>query len=232
MRQWGISMTKIKAVIFDMDGVLIDAKDWHYEALNQALDLFGFEISRYDHLVTFDGLPTKKKLEMLSMEKGLPKGLHKFINHMKQIYTMEHVYMKCKPMFHHQYALSKLKTEGFGLALASNSVRITIDMMMKKADLQKYLDFTLSNQDVVKSKPDPEIYTTAIKKFNLKPEECLIVEDNPNGVKAALASGANLLKVETVYDVTYQNIKNRIREIEELVPNEKLPKNLITGGIK
>lgn len=232
MRQWGISMTKIKAVIFDMDGVLIDAKDWHYEALNQALDLFGFEISRYDHLVTFDGLPTKKKLEMLSMEKGLPKGLHKFINHMKQIYTMEHVYMKCKPMFHHQYALSKLKTEGFGLALASNSVRITIDMLMKKADLQKYLDFTLSNQDVVKSKPDPEIYTTAIKKFNLKPEECLIVEDNPNGVKAALASGANLLKVETVYDVTYQNIKNRIREIEELVPNEKLPKNLITGGIK
>lgn len=81
-------MSKIKAVIFDMDGVLIDAKDWHYEALNQALELFGYKISRYDHLVTFDGLPTKKKLEMLTIEKGLPKGLHKFINHMKQIYTM------------------------------------------------------------------------------------------------------------------------------------------------
>ena len=47
-------MSKIKAVIFDMDGVLIDAKDWHYEALNQALELFGYKISRYDHLVTFD----------------------------------------------------------------------------------------------------------------------------------------------------------------------------------
>ena len=207
-------MTKIKAVIFDMDGVLIEAKDWHYEALNQALELFGYTISRYDHLVTFDGLPTRKKLEMLSIEKGLPKGLHKFINHMKQIYTMEHVYMKCKPLFNHQYALSKLKAEGYGLALASNSVRVTIDMMMEKADLQKYLDFTLSNQDVTKSKPDPEIYTTAIKRFDLKPEECLVVEDNPNGVKAALGSGANLLKVETVYDVTYQNIKNRIKEIE------------------
>jgi HAD superfamily hydrolase (TIGR01509 family) len=214
MKQGSTLMTKIKAVIFDMDGVLIDAKDWHYEALNQALELFGYKISRYDHLVTFDGLPTRKKLEMLSMEKGLPKGLHKFINHMKQIYTMEHVYMKCKPLFNHQYALSKLKTEGYGLALASNSVRITIDMMMEKADLQKYLDFTLSNQDVTKSKPDPEIYQTAIKRFNLKPEECLVVEDNPNGVKAALGSGANLLKVETVYDVTYQNIKNRIKEIE------------------
>jgi beta-phosphoglucomutase-like phosphatase (HAD superfamily) len=133
---------------------------------------------------------------------------------MKQNYTMERIYMKCKPLFCHQYALSKLKSEGYGLALASNSVRITIDMMMGKADLQKYLDFTLSNQDVSKSKPDPEIYNIAIKRFGLKPEECLVVEDNPNGVKAALGSGANLLKVETVNDVTYQNIKNRIREIE------------------
>ena len=76
-------MGKIKAVIFDMDGVLIDAKDWHYEALNKSLELFGMEISRYDHLVTFDGLPTKKKLEMLSLERGLPEELHNFINRLK-----------------------------------------------------------------------------------------------------------------------------------------------------
>ena len=207
-------MNKIKAVIFDLDGVLIEAKDWHYEALNQALELFGYKISRYDHLVTFDGLPTKKKLEMLSMERVLPKGLHAFINHMKKIYTMEHVYMKCKPLFCHQYALAKLKAEGYKLALGSNSVRVTIDMMLGKADLLKYMDFTLSNQDVSKSKPDPEIYNKAIKRLGLKPQECLIVEDNQNGVKAALASGAHLLKVETVYDVNYANIRKRIDEIE------------------
>ena len=194
--------------------------------LNQALELFGYKISRYDHLVTFDGLPTKKKLEMLTIEKGLPKGLHKFINHMKQIYTMEHVYMKCKPLFCHQYALSKLKNEGYGLALASNSVRVTIDMMMEKADLQKYLDFTLSNQDVTMPKPNPEIYQTAIKRFGLEPQECLVVEDNLNGINAALSSGAHLLKVETVNDVTYQNIKNRIKEIETE------SSNLILGGVR
>ena len=204
----------IKAVIFDMDGVLIDAKEWHYEALNKALRLFGFEISRYDHLVTFDGLPTAKKLEMMTVERGLPKSLHQLINDMKQIYTMEYVYMKCKPLFVHQYALSRLKSEGFRLALASNSVRVTIDMMMEKADLNQYLDFSLSNQDVKKSKPDPEIYITAINRLGLSPEECLVVEDNQNGVKAALASGANLLKVETINDVTYSNIINRINEIE------------------
>ena len=81
----------IKAVIFDMDGVLIDAKDWHFDSLNKELGLFGSEISRYDHLVTFDGLPTKKKLEMLSIEGRLPLKLHDFINELKQEYTWEMV---------------------------------------------------------------------------------------------------------------------------------------------
>ena len=207
-------MSKIKAVIFDMDGLLIDAKDWHYEALNRSLALFGFSISRYDHLVTFDGLPTSRKLEMLSVERGLPKSLHPFINEMKQRYTMEYVYTRCKPRFVHQYALSKLKSEGIRLALASNSIRNTVDMMMEKADLDQYLDFKLSNQDVKKAKPDPEIYNVAISRLGLKPEECLIAEDNQNGVKAALASGAHLFKVDTVNDVTYKKLSARIREIE------------------
>ncbi len=207
-------MTKIKAIIFDMDGVLIDAKEWHYEALNKALSLFGFSISRYDHLVTYDGLPTSKKLEMLSVERGLPKSLHSFVNEMKQRYTMEYVFTQCKPRFIHQYALSRLKSEGYKLALASNSIRNTVDMMMEKSDLVQYLDFKLSNQDVTKAKPDPEIYKVAMMKLGMKPEECLIAEDNQNGVKAALASGAHLFKVETVYDVTYRNIIKRIKEIE------------------
>lgn len=62
MKQKGFFM-EIKAVIFDMDGVLIDAKEWHFEALNTALGLFGMQISRYDHLVTYDGLPTRRKSE-------------------------------------------------------------------------------------------------------------------------------------------------------------------------
>jgi HAD superfamily hydrolase (TIGR01509 family) len=203
----------IKAVIFDMDGVLIDAKDWHYEALNKALGFFGQEISRYDHLVTFDGLPTKRKLEMLSEVGDLPIELHNLINDLKQRFTMEIIYSKCKPLFFHQYALSKLKEEGIKLVVCSNSIRKTIEVMMERADLANYLEFFLSNQDVVKGKPDPEIYIKAIKMLNLEPKECLILEDNENGIKAALESGANLLKINTVEDVNYTNIKNRILEL-------------------
>ena len=207
-------MNKIKAILFDMDGVLIDAKDWHYEALNRALGLFGMTISRYDHLVTYDGLPTKKKLEMLSRERNLPAALHPFLNKMKQQYTMELVLNKCKPVFFHEYALSRLRSDGFRLAVCSNSIRTSIEVMMDRSKLAKYLEFIISAQDVSIGKPNPEIYNLAISKLMLKPEECLILEDNEHGIQAAVASGAHLMRISSVEDVNYQNIQGRIKEIE------------------
>lgn len=208
-------MAHIKAIIFDMDGVLIEAKNWHYEALNKALGLFGMEISRYDHLVTYDGLPTREKLKMFTVERGLPEGLHEFINTMKQQYTMEIVYAQCKPRFYHEYALARLKSEGFRLAVCSNSIRQTVEAMIEKASLTQYFEFMLSNEDVTRSKPHPEIYKTAVKKLGLTPQECLIVEDNEKGIKAALASGANLLQVNDVEEVNYPNIADYIFKCQE-----------------
>jgi beta-phosphoglucomutase len=205
----------IKAVIFDMDGVLIEAKDWHYEALNRALRLFGMEISRYEHLTTFDGLPTKRKLQILSTQNNLPVELHDFINDMKQRYTMEIVNAQCKPRFIHEYALSKLKANGYKLAVCSNSIRDTIEVMMRKAALAEYLEFIVSNQDVTKAKPDPEMYNKAIAQMGFSPNECLIVEDNENGIRAARASGAHVMEVDEVTDVTYANITARIAECEK-----------------
>ena len=207
-------MGKIKAVIFDMDGVLIDAKEWHYEALNRALGLFGYTITRYDHLVTYDGLPTRKKLEMLSREQNLPVELHSFINEMKQRYTMEIVHSKCKPVFNKEYAMSRLKADGYKIGVASNSVRNSIVTMMDMSDLSKYIDVIVSNQDVKEGKPNPEIYLKAIDGVGVKPEECLVVEDNINGIKAGQAAGAYVMQVETVNDVTYDNIMRSIRDYE------------------
>jgi beta-phosphoglucomutase len=203
-------MPKIEAVIFDMDGVLIDAKDWHFESLNKALALFGYSISRFDHLVTYDGLPTRKKLEMLSLERGLPAPLHDFINQLKQDYTLEMIYTRCKPVFQHEYALARLHAEGFKLAVASNSIRATVDLMMDRAALKPYLDLLLSNQDVTKAKPDPEMYTVTIQRLGLQPRQCLVVEDNQNGIKAAEAAGAHVMVVGNVNDVTYPNISANI----------------------
>lgn len=205
----------VKAIIFDMDGVLIEAKEWHYEALNRALLLFGYEISRYAHLTSYDGLPTMRKLEMLTVEQGLPRGLHRFINELKQQYTMEMVHTRCKPRFVHERALSELKADGYALAVCSNSVRETVATMMQKANLISYLDFFLSNQDVTKPKPSSEIYDKAIEKLGLRPDECLIVEDNENGIKAARDSGAHVLVVQDTEEVNIDNIRKRIAEVSQ-----------------
>lgn len=203
----------IKAILYDMDGVLIDAKDWHYEALNRALELFGYKISRESHLSTFDGLPTRRKLKLLSESRGLPEGLHDFLNSLKQSYTMELSNLLCKPTFNHQMALSKLKSEGLMQAVCSNSVRGSVETMMRLSGLSPYLDELVSNEDVAKPKPDPEMYQLAMSKFGLRPDECLILEDNDHGIQAARASGGHLMIIGTPDDVTYERIATRISEI-------------------
>jgi HAD superfamily hydrolase (TIGR01509 family) len=207
-------MVKIRAVIFDMDGVLIDAKDWHYEALNRALSHFGYAISRYDHLVTFDGLPTRKKLRMLSLERGLPVGLHPFLNKLKQRYTMEIVHAKCKPTFLHEFALSRLRQMGYKLAVASNSVRNSVEVMMEKSALSRYLDVLLSNEDVQQAKPAPDIYLAACKQLELSPMECLVVEDNQHGIESARGAGCPVMVVGSVYDVSLDRILSEIKAAE------------------
>ena len=151
---------------------------------------------------------------MVSEGQFLPKELHGFINELKQDYTAELIHQKCHPMFHHEYALSRLRSEGYQIAVCSNSIRSTIELMMEKAHLKQYLDLIVSNEDVKKAKPDPEMYITAMQKLGLHPDECIVVEDNPKGIQAGKASGAAVLEVATVYDVNYENISRKIKECQ------------------
>jgi beta-phosphoglucomutase len=204
MRQEDGSM--IRAVIFDMDGVLIDAREWHYEALNEALRLFGHEISRHDHETRFDGLPTATKLRQLSAERCLPAGLHSFINRMKQAYTLQMADRHLMPNIEHVRTLRSLRSQGYRLGVASNSIRRTIEFMMERAGLAGYLDIILSNEDVSRPKPAPEIYRKAMQSLGVAPDQALVVEDNPYGWQAATEAGAHLLRVRDVHDVTCDNI--------------------------
>lgn len=208
-------MTQIRGVIFDMDGVLIDAKEWHYEALNQALGLFGLGITRQMHEGEYDGLPTRDKLLRLSANYPLPVSLHGFINEMKQRYTMQLIYERCWPVYEHQYTLAGLRKAGLRLAVASNSVRSSIETMLSRAQLIDYLDFFLSNEDVSKGKPNPEIYLKALHLLGLQPQECVIVEDNPHGLAAARATGAHVMAVRDPSEVTSPNLWSFIARCEE-----------------
>jgi len=200
-------VNRVTCVLFDLDGVLVDATEWHYVALNRSLRLFGFEISRYEHLSSYNGLPTRKKLEMLTVEKGLPTAIHGMLNRLKQVYTREEILTKCRPVFEKEYMLSRLKQEGYRLAVCSNAIRDSVQLMIHQAGLDEYFEFLVSNEDVSRPKPDPEIYVNAMERMGVSPEHTLIVEDAPHGVEAARRSGAHVCQVGGFPDVHYFRIK-------------------------
>ena len=207
-------MSRVTCVLFDLDGVLVDATEWHYVALNRALALFGFDITRYEHLSGYNGLPTRKKLQMLSVEKGLPTALHNTLNRLKQVYTRDEILTRCRPVFEKEYMLSRLRKEGYRMAVCSNSIRESLAMMIHQSGLDEYFEFLVSNEEVSRPKPDPEIYTTAITRLGVSPAETLIVEDSPHGIEAARRSGGHICQVAGFPDVDYFKIRSAIDRVE------------------
>ncbi len=208
-------MTKIRTILFDMDGVLVNAKNWHFEALNKALIIHGFEpISYEDHLAHYDGLPTRKKLALLSQAQKIPVSQFEEINATKQRLTLEISQEKCKPTAQHVRTVMQLKADGYQLAVCSNSVRASVDLLLEKTSLLPLFEFTLSNEDVSNPKPHPEIYQMAMERFGTAPGHTLILEDNINGILAARSSGGHVLEIRDSSEVTYEAIRDCIAGIE------------------
>ncbi len=194
-------MNNTRAVLFDMDGVLIDAREWHFQALNEVLEIFGYEISREMHETRYDGLSTLKKLNMLTEEQGLPTHLHQMINRIKQDKTLRIAAQKCYPNVSHQVLIGKLKSQGIKIGLVTNSVRLTTEFMLTYARLIDLMDVIITNEDVELPKPNPEGYLEAMKKLGAIPSETVVIEDSQYGIAAAKASGANVIEVKGVADV-------------------------------
>jgi HAD superfamily hydrolase (TIGR01509 family) len=200
----------IKLVMFDLDGVLVVACEWHRLALNDALkEVCNYEISLEDHHSMFNGIPTKVKLLNL-LEKGLieEKSI-KIVEDLKQIKTVEIIN---KLAFHRDEKIeiiNFLKNEGIKVACYTNSIRLTAELMLKKTGIFDLFDLVISNQDVTKPKPDPEGYLKCLEFFNIDPQCSVIIEDSENGIQAAKKTKAKIWKVNNPDDVTKDNfIKN------------------------
>jgi HAD superfamily hydrolase (TIGR01509 family) len=201
----------IKLVIFDLDGVLVEAKQLHYEALNEALGE-KYSISWSEHLSTYDGLKTRQKLDMLSENKGLPKNKHDDIWICKQTITLKKL-KELEPCKKLQNIMSKLSKK-YKIAVCSNSIRKTCLTVLSKLGIMEYMDLVISNEDVQNSKPHPEMYWKAISKMSYLPEETLIVEDSPYGLLAASRSKSHILRVKNTKEVTLDNIIKKINDIK------------------
>lgn len=191
-----------KAIVFDMDGVLIDAREWHYEALNDALRIFDAEIQRQEHLERFNGLPTRVKLQQLSQEGRLPAHLHSMVEDIKQERTLREIARLCFPRIEHLLMMSWLKKRGVQVGVATNSIRETATSMLTFAGLIDSIDVLVTNEDVKRSKPAPDIYVLACARLGVSVNDVLVIEDNDYGVESARAAGCSVIQVEGVEEVS------------------------------
>jgi HAD superfamily hydrolase (TIGR01509 family) len=202
----------IKLIIFDLDGVLVEAKNIHYNALNDSLEK-KYKISWNDHLSTYDGLKTNQKLDMLTKQRGLSKTLHNDIWINKQTLTLK----KLKQLNQNDVLIElmdSLVTRGYKIAVCSNSIRKTVLTVLSKLGIMEFMDYIVSNEDVENSKPHPEMYWNAISKMKCLPEETLIVEDSPYGLLAASRSKSHILRVKNTKQTNLTNINNKLKQIE------------------
>jgi len=190
------------AVVFDMDGVLIDATDWHYEALNRALEHLGLTITPKEHLGEFNGLPTRVKLDKLSEEKGLPVALHQIVSKVKQAETLRYAALNSVVRLETLRVLGFLRELGIPIAVATNSIRMTTDVMLTMAGLHQYFDLVVTNEDVSRPKPNPEIYETVCKRLQVDPSLTLVIEDTEVGAAAARAANCRVQKIRLPEDLT------------------------------
>jgi HAD superfamily hydrolase (TIGR01509 family) len=191
-----------KLVIFDLDGVLIDSRDIHYDALNRALATIDrqFLITIDEHLSYYDGLSTSVKLNLLTSNKGLPREVHNQIWQAKQEATLD-LFSELTVDDELVELFAHLRSQGFKLAVASNSIRNTVALILSKLGLIKHVDFFISNQDVTRSKPNPEMYWHCMIACNALPRDTVIIEDSHIGRQAASDSGAHLIAVENRKDL-------------------------------
>ena len=199
----------IKAILYDLDGVLVDATEWHYEALNDALkEVAGFIIKRNEHITTFNGIPTMKKLEILCEQGRLNKSMFEEIWEKKQEKTFG-VIEKYGFTDSNKIRLHE-QTKNLRKVCVTNSIKKSALLMLEKTGQLQYMDFVISNEDVSIPKPSSEGYDMAIKKLNITPKECMIIEDSPKGIEAAIQSKSHVYEVSGYNEVTLENILTKI----------------------
>lgn len=203
-----------KLIIFDLDGVLVDSKDIHYNALNTALAKIDhkYVISYDEHINVYDGLPTKTKLKILSQKTNLDKDLYNKIWKDKQDIT-EKMFEEIPKDYGLQEMLKYIKRKNIKIAVASNSIKKTVNQCLISLGIFDLVDLIISNEDVKNAKPHPEMYWLAMSNFATTPSDTIIFEDSIIGKIAVSDSGATLFEIKDRSDLTMDKIKDAVQKL-------------------
>lgn len=182
----------MKAVIFDMDGVLVDSQPYHFKADIDTMAEYGV-IKDQKFYESFAGTLTADRMrtlkEMFGLDVPVEEMTIKRENMILDIMGKDDI----KPVSGIPEFLRSIKEKGLTTAVASSSDYKLINLILDRLKIAKYFDSVTSGSDVKRGKPSPDVFLLAAERIGIEPSECLVVEDSENGVKAAKAAGMKAL---------------------------------------
>ena len=189
-------MSKIKALLFDLDGTLIDSEKFHFDCWNEFLHPYGVTLELKDWLTNYAGIPLPQNAKTLIDRYKIDADLTDFIAKREQL-TYEG--FKTKDIALMPFALEFVQffyEKRLTLAVVTASPRVDVEAVFERNGLAKYFKLFITRTDVSKSKPDPESYNACVERLSLQKDECLVFEDTVNGVKSAMAAGITCYAIQ------------------------------------
>jgi beta-phosphoglucomutase len=185
------------AVIFDMDGVLVDTNPYHKISLKQFCEGYGYQLNEEDLINKiygrtnnewirniFGSLPKERILELGEEKEALFRSLYKDV---------------IEPLAGLEEFLKRLKQASIPIAIGTSAPRSNVDFVLESTQLKKYFNIILDQSHVEHGKPNPEIYLKVADGLAFEPKHCLVFEDSLSGVEAAQRAGAKVVGVTTTH---------------------------------
>lgn len=197
-------MNMIKTVIFDMDGVIVDTEPVHHYAYNQHFKQLNIDVSP-EMYATFTGNSTKNIFERLKVQFNLSDDVPTLVETKRNLFNeafdnKEDLYL----LDGVEDLIKDLHQNGIQLVLASSSATVTINKIFNRFGLHQYFTHIVSGEDFPKSKPHPAIFQHAAFLAETPVENCIVIEDSTNGIKAAKAAG--------IYCIGYDSFHSKMQD--------------------
>lgn len=190
-------MPNLKALLFDLDGTLIDSEFFHFECWNEILEESGVKLTYEDWLKNYAGVPLPANAKSLIEKYNISTPLSDIIERRENL-TLER--LKTKDVNLMPYAADVLEyfyDKNLTLALVTSSPRKDVEAIFERNGLKKYFKLIITRSEVTKSKPDPESYNVCREQLGFSHEDCIVFEDTINGIKSAKAAGLTCFAIQS-----------------------------------